>query len=54
MRVARDEISHWTEFDHVVVNDDLDRAIGAVRAILHAASLATTRQSGLQQFIDSL
>lgn len=54
MAMAREELSHWTEFDYVVLNDDLDRATGAVRAILHAASLATTRQSGLQQFIDSL
>ena len=37
MRLAHDEISHWAEFDHVVVNDDLPRAIEAVRAVLHAA-----------------
>ena len=32
MRVARDEICHWVEFDHVVVNEDLPTATEAVRA----------------------
>jgi guanylate kinase len=51
MRVARDEISHWAEFDHVVVNDDLPNAIVAVRAVLQAARLATARQVGLRAFV---
>jgi guanylate kinase len=51
MQLAREEISHWGEFDHVVVNDDLDAAIGAVRAVLHAARLATPRLVGLNDFV---
>src|SRR4051812_4069093 len=47
MRVARDEISHWAEFDHVVVNADLATATATVQAILHAARAATFRQHGL-------
>jgi len=43
MRLAGDEISHWSEFDYVVVNDDLPSAIEEVRAILHAARNATGR-----------
>ena len=54
MAMAREELSHWTEFEHVVLNDELEKAIGAVRAILHAARLATARQVGLQEFIASL
>jgi guanylate kinase len=54
MRLARDEISHWAEFDHVVVNDDLPAAIGAVRAVLQAARLATARQTGLAAFVTGL
>lgn len=54
MDVARDEISHWREFDHVVVNDDLPTAIAQVRAVLHAARLARERQIGLEGFIRGL
>jgi guanylate kinase len=54
MQLAHDEISHWPEFDHVVVNDDLPRAIEAVRAVLHAARSGTTRQTGLGAFVRGL
>lgn len=54
MRVADDEIAHWADFEHVVLNDDLSEAIAAVRAILHAARLETARQTGLAGFIADL
>ncbi|HET8995995.1 MAG TPA: guanylate kinase [Acetobacteraceae bacterium] len=54
MALAHDEISHWPEFDHVVVNHELTRAIADVTAILHAARLATARQPGLPAFIEAL
>jgi guanylate kinase len=54
MALARDEISHWAEFTHVVVNDELQRATVAVRAVLHAARVATQRQVGLHEFVASL
>ncbi len=54
MAVARDEISHWAEFDHVVVNDDLPTAIGAIRAILQASRLTTARQTGAAGFVRAL
>lgn len=54
MARARDEISHWQEFDHVVVNADFDRAVEQVRAILHAARTATARQHGLAEFVARL
>jgi guanylate kinase len=54
MQVARDEISHWAEFDHVVVNDDLAAATDAVRGVLRASRLATVRQTGLAGFVEGL
>jgi len=54
MAAARDEMSHWAEFDHVVVNTDLDQAIAEVRAVLHAARSATARQPGIATFVNGL
>jgi guanylate kinase len=54
MALARDEISHWSEFDHVVVNADLAAAIADVRAILRAARLSRARQTGLPAFVANL
>jgi guanylate kinase len=51
---ARDEISHWAEFDHVVVNDAFDVALAELRAILMAARLVTARQVGLARFVSGL
>ncbi|MBV9785855.1 MAG: guanylate kinase [Acidisphaera sp.] len=50
MQAARDEIAHWREFDHLVINDDLQQAVAAVHAVLLAARLATSRQLGLHDF----
>jgi guanylate kinase len=55
MAAARAEIAHWPEFDHVVVNDSFDAAVEGVRAVLHAARLATARQTtGLRDFVSRL
>jgi guanylate kinase len=54
MRVARDEIRHWVEFDHVVVNEDLPTATETVRAVLHAARSVTGRMMGLSDFTAGL
>jgi guanylate kinase len=43
MRLARSEISHWPEFDHVVVNDDLAACVATVQAVLTAARCTTAR-----------
>jgi len=54
MREAREEISHWREFDHVIVNDRLDRAVEDVVCILRAARLVAGRQTGLEGFVAGL
>ncbi|MGH7107279.1 MAG: guanylate kinase [Acetobacteraceae bacterium] len=54
MAEAAAQIAHWREFDYVVVNRDLEAAIGAMRGILVAARLATPRQTGLERFVAAL
>ena len=54
MAKAADEISHWAEYDYVVINRDLDRAFGDVRAILAAERLKRDRQVGLTAFVRGL
>lgn len=51
---ARSEISHWREYDYVVVNDDLDRAYSSVRAIVEAERLRRDRRHGLFDFVSEL
>jgi guanylate kinase len=51
MARASDEISHWAEYDYVIVNDDLDRSGAALAAILTAERHKRDRQMGLQDFV---
>ena len=53
MRAARDEIAHWDEFDHVIVNADLDRCIAEARSVLAAARSAIPRQRGVRALVAS-
>jgi len=54
MDAARSEIAHWAEFDHVVVNRDLEAAVEDVRGVLHAARCTIARQPGLAAFVATL
>jgi guanylate kinase len=54
MLLARDEIGHSREFSHLIVNDDREQAIAGVLAVLRAARLATSRQTGLERFVAGL
>ena len=51
MSHADDEMSHAGEFDHVVVNDDFNVTVAAVRAVVRAARLARGRLGGLEAFL---
>lgn len=53
MKAALDEISHWSEFDHTIINSDLDTAISQARSVLTAARLATRRQRNLRGMVAS-
>jgi len=54
MAKAADEMSHWAEYDYVVVNNDIERAFDDVRAILAAERLKRERQTGLSAFVRGL
>jgi guanylate kinase len=54
MAEATREISHWAEYDYVVVNDDLETATKQVIAILAAERLKRRRQVGLTEFVRAL
>ena len=54
MAKAAGEMSHWAEYDYVVVNRDLERAFNDVRAILAAERLKRERQTGLSTFVRGL
>jgi guanylate kinase len=54
MAKAADEMSHWAEYDYVVINHDLDRAFAEVCAILAAERLKRERQTGLSAFVRRL
>jgi guanylate kinase len=54
MAKAGDEMSHWAEYDYVIVNSDVDRAFAEVRAILAAERLKRERQPGLSDFVRGL
>jgi guanylate kinase len=54
MAKAADEISHWAEYDYVIVNDDINAALVKIVSILGAERLRRTRQIGLSQFVRHL
>ena len=51
MRRAATEISHWGEYDYILINDDADLCLHEIRAILKAERLARRRQLGLASFV---
>jgi guanylate kinase len=54
MAKAADEISHWPEYDYVIVNSQLGKAMAEVQAILNAERLRRTRQTGISEFVGRL
>jgi len=54
MAKSQAEISHWAEYDFVLVNDDLDRAEADLTTILAAERLRRERQTGLAGFVRAL
>ena len=54
MEKSRAEISHWAEYDYVIVNDDIERNTDALITILTAERLRRERQAGLGPFVRAL
>ena len=54
MAKAASEISHWEEYDYVVVNEDVDAALAEILMILNAERLKRTRQKNLPEFTREL
>jgi guanylate kinase len=54
MAMASDELSHWAEYDYVIINDALDRAFVEVQTILAAERMKRVRQTGLSNFARAL
>ena len=54
MAKAADEMSHWAEYDYIIVNHDVAQSVRRVQAILQAERLRRDRQVGLSEFVKSL
>jgi guanylate kinase len=54
MAKSRDEISHWAEYDYVIVNTDIDNAFNQLTTILQAERLRRDRQPQLADFVRGL
>ena len=54
MARAADEMSHYPEYDYIIVNHDLNQSIDAVHTILKAERLRRSRQASLTEFMKQL
>lgn len=54
MAKASDEMSHWQEYDYVIINRDITESANRVHAILESERLRRDRQLGLSDFVRSL
>ena len=54
MAKSRDEISHWAEYDYVLINDDLKATFAQLQTILQTERMRRDRQPGLADFVRQL
>jgi guanylate kinase len=54
MAKSAEEMSHWPEYDYVIVNRDIEESVAQIRAIVTAERLRRTRLLGLNDFVVSL
>ena len=54
LRNAIEEIAHWNEYDHVLINDDLDRSFAALREILADGRRKSAERADMNDFVAKL
>lgn len=54
MASAKSEMSHWAEYDYVIINDNLEQSINNALSILKSERLKRRRQTGLSNFVSEL
>ncbi len=54
MARASDEMSHWPEYDYIIVNHDIGESVAEAQAILAAERLKRDRRTGLVDFVNQL
>ena len=54
MSKANSEITHWPEYDYIIINDELEQTLKKLRAILQAERLKRIRQTGLNEFVRNI
>jgi guanylate kinase len=54
MARAAQEMSHWPEYDYIVINHDFESSVDQVMGILNAERLRRERQTGLSNFVHDL
>ncbi len=54
MSKASEEISHWAEYDYIIVNDELEKSEQQLFSILQAERLKRVRQTGLVPFVHEI
>jgi guanylate kinase len=54
MSRASHEMSHWAEYDYIIINHDIDEAFAEVQSILKAERLKRVRRVGLVGFVRNL
>lgn len=54
MHMLRDKISHWNEYDYVVVNVEVAQTVETIKEIISAERIKRVRQVGLAEFVKKL
>ena len=54
MAKAADEMSHWPEYDYIIINHDIEQSVADVQAILRAERLKRDRRQGVSDFVNGL